>query len=466
MAQTIDVRSTVAQANGFSVEVKDTSLICNRYFPTTAGDEFAGKEVLFDFDSSDLEKGAFVTSGYKDCNTVSWIANAVVPPRVANQESVDPNDQDRMLFERLCRAQGADTNRAAAYQDLLNIKAARLAKRTDRAREVLGALVLKEGKISFDQDQNTSVGADTDLISCKFYDSKKGADNHYIVAKAWSDPKAQPYNDVCAMVNEGMKRGRMYEDLLLGAEAWSALSKDQRFAQFAGATFHSEGMIIDFGDVEGAQHVARAVFNGVQLNVIVYSGAYKNAAGELVTFIDPNAVILISQGIGRGLQGGCTLLNPDSIGYGIENSFVGMTGIHMQSIFKDFNNQKIYLREESRPLPAPRHSVNEWDWIYCDTSLAFADGKARTGEVYKGVAIDEDKSLTWATNGTGSDVACMAGDEVTVTKGTVSGKTVKLYAVRDGKPAEAVVEKGGKIVVPVDSDRDDEDKAIIFATAE
>ena len=217
MAQTIDVRSTIAQADGFSIEVKDTSLICNRYFPTTAGDEFAGKEVLFDFDSSDLEKGAFVTSGYKDCNTVSWIANAVVPPRVANQESVDPTDQDRMLFERLCRAQGADTNRAAAYQDLLNIKAARLAKRTDRAREVLGALVLKEGKISFDQDKNTSGGSDTDLISCKFYDSKKGADNHYVVAKAWGEADAKPYDDVCAMVNEGMKRGRMYEDLLLGA---------------------------------------------------------------------------------------------------------------------------------------------------------------------------------------------------------------------------------------------------------
>lgn len=464
MAQTIDVRSTIASADGFSVEVKDTSLICNRYFPTTAGDEFVGKEVLFDFDSSDLEKGAFVTSGYKDCNTVSWIANAVVPPRVANQESVDPTDQDRMLFERLCRAQGADTNRAAAYQDLLNIKAARLAKRTDRAREVLGALVLKEGKISFDQDKNTSGGSDTDLISCKFYDSKKGADNHYVVAKAWSAADAKPYDDVCAMINEGMKRGRMYEDLLLGANAWSALSRDERFMKFAGSTFHSEGMVIDFGDVEGAQHVARAVFNGVQLNVIVYSGAYKNAAGELVTFIDPNAAILISSGIGRGLQGGCTLLNPDSIGYGIENSFVGMTGIHMQSIFKDFNNQKIYIREESRPLPAPRHSVNEWDWIYCDTSLANAAG-ARSGEVYKGVAIDDDKSLTWATASSDSDVVCFAGGSVDVKKGTVTGKTVKLYAVRDGKPAEELKETGSKIVVPVDSDRDEDDKAIIFATA-
>lgn len=464
MAQTIDVRSTVAQADGFSVSVNDSTLICNRYFPTTAGDEFAGKEVLFDFDSSDLEKGAFVTSGYKDANTVSWIANAVIPPRVANQESVDPTDQDRMLFERLCRAQGADTNRAAAYQDLLNIKAARLAKRTDRAREVLGALVLKEGKISFDQDKNTTTGSDTDLISCKFYDSKKGADNHYVVAKAWSEADAKPYDDVCAMVNEGMKRGRAYEDLLLGANAWSALSRDERFMKFAGATFHSDGMVIDFGDVEGAQHVARAVFNGVQLNVIVYSGAYKNAAGALVTFIDPNAAILISSGIGRGLQGGCTLLNPDSIGYGIENSFVGMTGIHMQSIFKDFNNQKIYIREESRPLPAPRHSVNEWDWIYCDTSLANAAG-ARSGEVYKGVAIDDDKSLTWATASTGSDGVCFAGDSVGVKKGTVAGKTVKLYAVRDGKPAEELKETGSKIDVPVDSDRDEDDKAIIFATA-
>ena len=461
MAQTIDVRSTIAQADGFSISVADTSLICNRYFPTTAGDEFAGKEVLFDFDSSDLEKGAFVTSGYKDCNTVSWIANAVVPPRVANQESVDPTDQDRMLFERLCRAQGADTNRDAAYQDLLNIKAARLAKRTDRAREVLCALVLKEGKISFDQDKNTTGGSDTDLISCKFYDSKKGADNHFVVAKAWGEADAKPYDDVCTMVNEGMKRGRMYEDLLLGANAWSALSRDERFMKFAGSTFHSEGMVIDFGDVEGAQHVARAVFNGVQLNVIVYSGAYKNAAGELVTFIDPNAAILISSGIGRGLQGGCTLLNPDSIGYGIENSFVGMTGIHMQSIFKDFNNQKIYIREESRPLPAPRHSVNEWDWIYCDTSLANAAG-ARSGEVYKGVSVSiaEGSGITGAA---GHDGVCFAGDEVTVTKGTVSGKTVKLYAVRDGKPAEELKETGNKIKVPVDSDRDEDDKAIVLA---
>ena len=457
MASTISVYSTVAQANGFEVEVKDTTLLSSRYFPTTPGDEFAGKEVLFDFDGSDLAKGAFLTSGYKDGNTTTWVSNSVVPPRVGGQDSIDPSDQDRVLFERLCRAQGADLNRAEAYQNLLNLKAVRLAARTDRAKELLAALVLKEGKIDFDQDKDAT-GAETDHIVCKFYDPKDGANNHYIPAKAWTSKEgATPYLDVCAMINEGLKKGRRYTDLVLGANAWVALSKDSDFKDFAGATFHSEGMVIDFGDVEGAQHVASAVFNGIRLDVIVYGGAYKKADGSLAQFIDPDAAILISEGIGRGLQGGCTLLNPDSIGYGIENSFVGMTGVHMQSIYKDFNNQKLYIREESRPLPAPKHSVNEFDWIYCDTSMSI-DGKDHFGEVAKGITFEGDKASGCSCAAT----AVIAGKEVAVTV----GEKTKFQAVKDGKPVgDAFEAKDGKIVVPVDADKDADGKVIIYATA-
>lgn len=463
MANVISVYSTVAQANGFEVEVKDTTLLSSRYFPTTAGDEFAGKEVLFDFEGSDLSKGAFLTSGYKDGNTVTWIANSVVPPRVGNQDSIDPTDQDRVIFERLCRAQGADLNRAEAYQNLLNLKSARLAARTDRAKELLAALVIKEGKIDFDQDKNES-GSETDHIVCKFYDPAKGADNHYIAANAWGTASATPYDDICKMINEGIKRGRRYSDLVLGANAWAHLSNDEKFQRFAGKTFHSEGMVLDFGDVEGAQHVASAVFNGVNLNVIVYGGAYKKADGSLAQYIDADAAILISEAIGRGLQGGCTLLNPDSIGYGIENSFVGMTGVHMQSIYKDFNNQKLYIREESRPLPAPKHSVNEWDWIYCDTSMSIEKGAF--GEVAKGISFDKAEGIAWTAEPSCTATAVVSGQKVAVSKGAVSGKTIKLFAVRDGKPAEELtVDSDGKMVAPVDNDKDADGKLIIYATA-
>ena len=463
MANVISVYSTVAQAEGFDVEVRDTTLLSSRYFPTTPGDEFAGKEVLFDFEDSDLKKGAFLTSGYKSGNTVSWIANSVIPPRVGDQDSVDPADQDRVLFERLCRAQGADLNRSEAYQNLLDLKAVRLAARTDRAKEVLAAMVLAEGKIEFDQDKD-STGAEQDHIVCKFYDPSKGANNHYIPAYAWSNGSAKPYDDVCKMLNEGMKHGRRYTDLLLGANAWAMLSNDDKFEKFAGKTYHSDGMTLDFGDVDGAQHVASAVFNGVRLSVIVYSGAYKDSNGALQNFIDPNAAILISDGIGRGLQGGCTLLNPDSIGYGIENAFVGLTGIHMMSIFKDFNNQKLYIREESRPLPTPKHSVNEWDWIYCDTSMNISGGAF--GEVAKGVSFEQDEDETWATDCSCSATAVVAGEAVSITVGTVTSKTVKLYAVKDGKPSgDALTVSSGKIVVPADNDKDENGKFIIYATA-
>ena len=456
MANTISVFSTVAQAQGYEVEVKDTVLLGSRYFPTTAGDEFAGKEVLFDFEGSDLEKGAFLTSGYKDGNTTSWIANSVVPPRVGSADVVDPTNQDRQLFERLCRAQGADLNRAEAYQNLLTLKSARLAARTDRAKELLAALVLKEGKIEFDQDKDAT-GSDTDHIVCKFYSLDKGADNHYVPAVAWTAEGAHPYDDICKMVTEGMKKGRRYTDLVLGANAWVHLSNDEKFKSFAGSTFHSEGMMLDFGDIEGANHVAQAVFAGLKLDVIVYSGAYKKADGKMQMYIEPDAVILISEGIGRGLQGGCTLLNPDEIGYGIENAFVGMTGVHMQSIYKDFNNQKLYIREESRPLPAPKHSVNEWDWIYCDTSMSITDGAF--GEVAKGISFEGDKASSYSCAAT----VVVAGLETAIV-GTI-GTTV-FKAVRDGKPSgEALKVNGNNIVVPVDADRDAEGKIIIYATA-
>lgn len=457
MANTISVFSTVAQAQGYEVEVKDTVLLGSRYFPTTAGDEFAGKEVLFDFEGSDLEKGAFLTSGYKDGNTTSWIANSVVPPRVGSSDVVDPTNQDRQLFERLCRAQGADLNRAEAYQSLLTLKSARLAARTDRAKELLAALVLKEGKIEFDQDKDET-GSETDHIVCKFYDPAKGADNHYVPAVAWTaESGAHPYDDICTMVTEGMKKGRRYTDLVLGANAWVHLSNDEKFKSFAGSTFHSEGMMLDFGDVEGANHVAQAVFAGLKLDVIVYSGAYKKADGSLAQYIDADAAILISEGIGRGLQGGCTLLNPDEIGYGIENAFVGMTGVHMQSIYKDFNNQKLYIREESRPLPAPKHSVNEWDWIYCDTSMSLTGGAF--GEVANGISFDGDKASSYSCAAT----VVVAGLETAIV-GTV-GSTI-FRAVRDGKPSgEALKVNGNNIVVPIDADRDAEGKIIIYATA-
>lgn len=465
MSNVISVHSTVAQAEGFEVEIRDTTLLSSRYFPTSEGDNFAGKEVLFDFDSGDLEKGAFLSSGFKEGNTTQWVANSVIPPRVANADVIDPTNQDRVMFERLCRAQGADVDRSIAYQDLLAIKAARLAKRTDRAKEVLAALVLKSGKISFDQYLDATE-TDTEAIVCRFYDAAKGADNHFAPKVAWNAEGCTPYNDVCAMVHEGMKHGRRYTDLVLGADAWIALANDEKFRAFSGATYHSDGMALDFGDVDGAQHVARAVFHGVQLNVIVYSGAYKADDGTLKSFIDSYAAIVIAEGIGRGLQGGSTLLNPEYNGYGIEGSFIGLTGVHMQSIYKDLDKQRLVIREESRPLPAPKHSVNSFDWIYCDTRIANVAGGI-FGDIAAGISLVADPEVSWSVPPTDTVQTCRPGDSIAIEEGTPASGTVKVYALRDGvKSGTPLTISGKQVTLPVDCDKNEQGLALLWATAE
>lgn len=466
MSQVINVKSTVAQAEGFSVEVHDSVLLSTRYFKGGDSENFMGKEVLFDFEDSDLEKGAFLTTTYKNGETVNWIANSVIPPRIAISDSVDPKGLDRVMFERLCRAQGADLNRDDAYQSLLDLKAVRLAKRTDRSIEVLAAMVLKYGKIEFDQPHDNSEDAEDDHICVKYYNPEKGCDNHYIPAKNWGSGGYQPYEDVCNMVNEMIKRGKRPTDVIVGASAWSLLSKNPDFKAFAGNTFHSEGMKIDFGELDGAHHVATAVFNGMQLNVIVYSGAYKAADGTLKTFIDPDAVIVISEGCGRCLQGGCTLLNPNSIGYGLENSFVDLTGRHCQSVYKDFDNQKIYIREESRPLPAPKHSINEFDWIYCDTKTGLNSSNYAVGVVYKGVVfehVDKDgEKVTPTTPASCTAQTVLGGGSVTITAAATSDKTYKYFASVEGEKGAELTLSGTTLSgIPLDGDRDD-DKVVII----
>lgn len=464
MSQTINVKSTVAQAEGFSVEVTDSVLLSTRYFKPGEENNFMGKEVLFDFDSSDLKKGAFLTTTYKNGNTTPWRSNAVIPPRVANEDEVDPKSLDRVLFERLCRAMGADLNRAQAYQDLLDLKAVRLARRTDRAIELLGSLVLAEGKIEFDQPQNDEVGADVDHIQVKFYDPTIGCNNHFVPGYAWSNGSATPYDDICTMLDKIMQHGHKVTDVLMGVNAWKYLKKDDSFKDNVIA-IHSEGSVLSFGDIDGANNCGTAVFNGTQLNLIVYSGAYEADDGTLKKYIDPNAVILIHEGMGRCLQGGCTLLNPEYRGYSIDNAFMDLTGRHCQSIYKDFDRQKLYIREESRPLPAPIWSVNEIYWIYCDTSLSITNGAF--GVVYEGLSfecVDEaGDPVTPTTAPACAATVVMGGSDATITAAATASKTYAYYPSIDGKPGTALTLTGTTLKnIPVDVDRDSDGKAIII----
>ena len=362
MANQISVYSTVTQADQLLIDVPENGLLQTRYFPTESKDEFQSKEVLLDFDDGDLKAGAFVKKGYITGETVVWRGSAVEPPRIGIEDSIDPTDHDRLLFEQLMYAQGSESpSRADAFDDLKRVKAGREVKRVQRSIEKTCAQVFLDNGVS--GSMPTSATDSTPVaIDVNYYSDAKGNDQRYIPQHAWGSEGATPYTDVVKMVSELVAHGGKAEDLLIAPQAWAILEQDAAFkAQFT--MFHTQDSVLFAHEIEGAQHVGMGNFGGYLLNIIVYYGQYKDASGVMTQYLPKDFVCVTAPRCGRTLCGGCTLLNPSAIGaddvVGV-NSFVQRRGKYIVSQYMDLNAQQLAIRCESRPLPAP---YSPWRWI-------------------------------------------------------------------------------------------------------
>lgn len=378
MSQVVTLHDTVTYSKNQLVDAPLAELLQHRYFNTDdTRDTFEAREVVLDFDDPDLEAGAMVSRGYKNGNTVTFRSSLCEPPRVAPEDQVDVQGKDRLLFEQLCYPQGENSpTRSDAFQALLRIKSQRLVARVNRQIEKLCANVLLEnsiiGSIPTSPTDNTPVD-----IEIRYYDKDTGNPQRFAPHAAWGETGATPYDDVCAMVNELTARGTMPDDLLISAEAFSLLSQDPKFLAEMKTLQHNKADIIP-GEIDKARFICQMSFGGWLLNIIVYTGAYKNAAGQISHYLPKGFVCVIKSGCGRTLCGGCTLVNAQNLGDDLGGSFVAKRGKYCLSKYVDVNNQTVAIRCESRPLPAPHAS---WQWITMDAGNGNAISQGAQGVV-------------------------------------------------------------------------------------
>lgn len=436
MGTSVSIYSTITQADQLLVEVPENSLLQTRYFPTRPGDEFKTKEVLFDFDESDLKAGAFVKQGYVDGNTTVWRGNSVEPPRVGISDTIDPTNLDRVLFERLVYAQGAeDPNRDEAFDDLKRVKAGRLVKRIQRSIEQTCASVLLNNGVS-----GTMPASPTDAtpvpIDIEYFDPTKGNVQRYIPSYPWGNASATPYSDIVAMVNALVEHGGKAEDLLIAPQAWAILEQDELFnKQFT--QIHTEDSVLFGRSIEDARHVGIANFGGYLLNCVVYYGQYKNDAGQMVQYLPKDFVCILAPDCGRTLCGGTTLLNPETIAARdvvSAKSFESKSGKYIVSQYMDLNDQKYALRCESRPLPAP---YSPWRWITMEArnSNDISGGTVGADVSLKFVFVDTDGNTITPTTKP-SDISHFVGGakllSAQVPDLVLSGYTFVGYKLEDG----------------------------------
>lgn len=424
----INVFDTVSQGDGFLVEIPENAFIQNRYFQSSPRTEFFSKKLVLDFDSEDLKAGAWVKKGFVNGQTTKFRATAIEPPRIGVSDTIDPSDNDRQLFEQLCYEMGDNgSNHAEALENLKRVKVMRLGQRCSRSIEKVCAQVLLDNAV-----RGTMATSPTDStpveIEIKFYDDAGGKGNpqRYVPAVAWDQSGATPYRDIVKMCVALKQHGGKPREVLMSPEAWICLRNDPILEKYV-SWYHSEGSNVGGGEEGDAERVARVVFDGYALDIIVYSGMYENADGEMVSFLPKDFVCVLSPDCGRLFTAGVTMLNPQSVTVADPmdaSSFIPRRGKFIASQYVDLKAQELSLQVESKPLPAP---TKQWQWI---TMLANNTNEVADGTV--GYAVDIDFALTAEEPGVTLPDALVnqkGGSKysLTIPNATASTKVVNVY---------------------------------------
>lgn len=424
----ISVYDTMSQADTFLVEIPENSFIQNRYFKNSPRTEFFSKKLVLDFDSEDMKLGAWVKKGYVNGETTKFRATAVEPPRLGVQDTIDPENDDRVLLEQICYSMGDNgNNHVDALENLKRVKVMRLGNRISRSIEKLCVQVLLDNAVR--GSMHTSATDSTPIdVEIKYYDDADGKGNpqRFIPKVAWDKEGATPYRDICAMAYALKQHGGKAREVLMSPEAWICLRNDPLIEKYI-SWIHSEGSTMggeEDGDVE---RVARVIFDGFAMDVIVYSGIYVDEDGNEVPFLPADFVCVLSPDCARLFTAGVTALNPQSITAVDPQgtaSFIPRRGKMIASQYCDLQSQELALRVESKPLPAPK---KDWQFI---TMLANNTNTVSEGTV--GYAVDVDFALTKEEAGVTLPEALVnqvGGSKYTLTipTATASSKVVSVY---------------------------------------
>ena len=442
----ISVYDTMSQADTFLVEIPENSFIQNRYFKNSPRTEFFSKKLVLDFDSEDMKLGAWVKKGYVSGQTTKFRATAVEPPRLGVQDTIDPENDDRVLLEQIAHEMGdSGAGHVDALENLKRVKVMRLGNRISRSIEKLCVQVLLDNAVR--GTMNTSATDSTPIdVEIKYYDDEGGKGNpqRFIPKTPWSSEGATPYRDICAMAYALKQHGGKAREVLMSPEAWICLRNDPLIEKYI-SWIHSEGSTMggeEDGDVE---RVARVIFDGFAMDVIVYSGIYQDEDGNEVPFLPADFVAVLSPDCGRLFTAGVTALNPQSI-TAVDpqgtSSFIPRRGKMIASQYVDLAAQELALRCESKPLPAPK---KQWQWV-----VGLMNNTNAVSEGTVGYAVDIDFELKAEEPGVKLPDALVnqvGGSSYTLTipNATASTKVVNVYL--DGVEIASKKAQGAKVEI-------------------
>ena len=346
VATTVDITRTHTLKQGFEMLPGAASFLRDRYFPTnTATDVFNTEDVLVDYKDGTKTLAPFVLKGGKGNDRVWHTTDRFTPARIAPKRTLTVDDLKKRGFGEALSSGLAPAEREAALalRDLQDLD-----KQITRREELICAELLMNNAVTMKHYANgDSATADQD-ITLKFYDGDTNP-NQYTPAINWGESGAKIVDDLYAMSQMLIQKGRTASDVILGSDAAAALLGDAEIRELLDIRNFNVGALAPEALPNGVIFLGRLSAWGVALNIFNYCETYVDDAGKTQFYIPANAAIVTAENVGRTLYGCVTQVEQ------IDKQFHSYEGRRVPKYVSDVDADERTLTLTACPLPAPNY---------------------------------------------------------------------------------------------------------------
>lgn len=344
---------TITLLAALEITPKFKSFLKDRYFPTDPStDIFPTEKVLIEILQGRRRLAPVVMprKGGVSVERESATMREYVPPTVAPQRPITMDDLNTRLFGETLFGDKTPAQREAELMgrdlsDLTNMIVGR--------EEYIAAQTLQNNGCILRQYADVYGSSDYEEWEVRFYEDGNNT-GRYVPATSWNGNGLFWLEDLGAMVRILKRQGNPAEDVLIGANAFESLLKNEEFKSIMDNRRIHLGEVDPTEGSDGAVFYGSVIVNGTRLNLIGYEEQYEDeVTGELKPFIDPDSVTVTAPGAGHGLYGAITQKEEDGQSYTYPSTLV-------PKVIVDQESDSTILKVRSRPIFAPKTTCS---WV-------------------------------------------------------------------------------------------------------
>lgn len=342
----INIYQTKTMLAAYKQMTPVTSFLRDRYFPSSAGDQFPTEEVLVEYKDATGKKMAPVVLPRKGSISVEregYSTHKMTPPLVAPSRPLTIDDLNKKGFGEDLFSDRTPAERQAEIlaQDLVDFDE----MHTNREEYIAAKCMFGNGYILKQYADKYGEGEYKEF-ELRFYDGDVNP-AQYAPAAMWSEAGAEIFGDLYQMIRMLTTKGNNATEVLLGSDVADALMSNATIKELMDLRRYDVGSIAPEALPQGAARLGRLNIRGRFIDLLTYDETYiDEETGDVTPYIPAKQICVTAPGSGRLLRGAVTQMEQS------DGQWHTYMGARVPRYWSEKDGRELTV--SSRPLLVPR----------------------------------------------------------------------------------------------------------------